>query len=223
MKPLASLLSPLRALADRIDALTVRERVILFVTGVVLVWGLTDALLLGPGERQRRELARQLDELVQRAAAAQQTLDGLIDRPDRLAEAVGRRDTLRRAVDTRLQAAAAVRGHLLAAQDMPRVLEGLLARQPGLRLVSLKTLDPEPVVPVTDGTVDGGQAAFYRHGVELTLEGGYADLTGYLRTLEQVPLGVLWGRADLDASAHPRLRLTLLLYTVSDNRTWLQL
>lgn len=222
MKPSGLLPRPLRALAARVDALTPRERVILFVTGLVLVWGLADTLLLGPGQRQRQELSRQLAELGQRATVAQQALDSLANRPDRQAEATRRRDALRQEVTTRLQAAATLRGHLVEARDMPRVLENLLARQPGLRLVSLKTLTPEPLTPATGGEADSGDAAYFRHGVELTLEGGYAALTDYLRGLEQAPLGVLWARADLDASEHPQLRLTLLLYTLSENRTWLK-
>lgn len=214
-------LQPLRALAARVDALTPRERVILFITGLVLVWGLADTLLLGPGQRQRQELSRQLAELGQRATAAQQALDVLAARPDRKTEAARRRDALRQDVMSRLQAAATLRGHLVEARDMPRVLENLLARQSGLRLVSLKTLAPEPIAAATDAA-DPNAAAYFRHGVELTLEGGYAALTSYLRGLEQAPLGVLWASADLDASDHPHLRLTLVVYTLSENRTWLK-
>jgi MSHA biogenesis protein MshJ len=266
MKHLAQ---PLQALSARINALTPRERVILFVTGLVLVWGLTDTLLLGPGQRQREALSGQLAELGHRATAAQQALDTLVSRPDKPAEARQRRDALAREVDTRLQATAALRGHLVNARDMPRVLESLLARHPGLRLVSLKTLAPKPIAQPTGASADIGEAAYYRHGVELTLEGGYAALTGYLRGLEGAAgarsrgpacgdatvevangacptaslspatgshlaaqgtappcagaaQGVLWASADLDASDHPHLRLTLVLYTLSENRTWLK-
>lgn len=213
---------PLQALSGRIDALSPRERVILFVTGLVLVWGLADTLLLGPGQRQREDLSRQLAELGSRATAAQQALDALASRPDRQAEARQRRDALQREVETRLQATATLRSHLVRPRDMPRVLESLLASQPGLRLVALKTLAPEPVAQPA-GAPDGtGEPAYYRHGVELTLEGGYAALTRYLQELEQAPMGVLWARADLDASDHPHLRLTLELYTLSEDRTWLK-
>lgn len=217
MKSLGQALQPLQALSARIDALTVRERVILFVTGLVLVWGLGDALLLGPAQRQRTALAEQLTELSARAGSAQQSLETLAGRPDKPAEARRRRAALEREVDIRLKATAALRGHLVEARDMPRVLEGLLARQPGLRLVALKTLAPEPIAQLAEGS-----AAYYRHGVALTLEGGYTALTSYLRGLEQAPLGVLWASADLDASDHPHLRLTLVVYTLSENTTWLK-
>lgn len=212
-----TLSQPLQTLFARIDALTPRERVVLFITGLVLVWGLADSLLLGPGQRQREALSGQLAELSARAGSAQQTLQTLAGRPDKPAEARQRHATLQRELDIRLEATAALRGHLVDARDMPRVLEGLSVRQPGLRLVALKTLAPEPVAQPAEGP-----APYYRHGVELTLEGGYTALTSYLRGLEQAPLGVLWASADLDASDHPRLRLSLRLYTLSENRTWLK-
>jgi len=114
----------------------------------------------------------------------------------------------------------------------------MLAGQPGLRLVSLDTLPPEPVgVPVSDKAQSTQQtpaaqttqatpttpppAALYRHGVKLTLTGNYAALTRYMTRLEHLPVGFYWARAELDAHEHPEISLTLILYTLSQEATWL--
>jgi MSHA biogenesis protein MshJ len=55
----------------------------------------------------------------------------------------------------------------------------------------------------------------------LTLVGNYAALTRYLEKLESLPVGFYWSRAELDASGHPEISLTLTLYTLSLERTWL--
>lgn len=216
MKPFAK---HLHALAARIDGLTPRERAILFCTGLVLVWGLTDVLLLRPVEQRRTALAGQMAELRTRTASAEQAVLALSARPDLAAQDRERLAALERELAARMQATAALGERLIDAKDMPRVLEGLLARQPGLRLAGLQTLAPEPIGRAPDDAA--ASAAFYRHGVELVMEGSYAGLTRYLEGLERAPLGVLWGRMELDAGDHPRLRLTLVVYTLSENRAWL--
>jgi len=63
----------------------------------------------------------------------------------------------------------------------------------------------------------------YRHGVELTVDGSYADLLTYLKALEAMPQRVLWGGVQLKVEQHPKATLTLRLYTLSLSRTWLEI
>lgn len=63
----------------------------------------------------------------------------------------------------------------------------------------------------------------YRHGVELVLEGSYADLLGYLQAMEALPQRVLWGGVQLQVEQHPRCVLTLRVYTLSRDPNWLEL
>jgi MSHA biogenesis protein MshJ len=73
------------------------------------------------------------------------------------------------------------------------------------------------------GLSDPALATLYRHGVELQLEGSYADLLDYLKTLEAMPQRVLWGGISLKVEQHPKAVLTLRLYTISRDRHWLEI
>jgi MSHA biogenesis protein MshJ len=57
--------------------------------------------------------------------------------------------------------------------------------------------------------------------MELTLQGSYLDLLDYLTRLEQMPVQMFWANASMDASDYPRVRLTLVLYTLSLDKDWL--
>ena len=57
--------------------------------------------------------------------------------------------------------------------------------------------------------------------MEIKLEGGYADLAEYLARLEKSGQKLLWERVSLSAEQHPRLVLTLTVYTLSLDRAWL--
>lgn len=100
------------------------------------------------------------------------------------------------------------------AQMLP-LLEQLLSRQHGLTMRNLQSLGKT--------TLGDGQPAIYRHGVELTVEGRYADLLDYLRALEASPQRLLWGSLQLKVLQHPQVRLTLRLHTLSTEAHWVEI
>ena len=63
----------------------------------------------------------------------------------------------------------------------------------------------------------------WRHGIEITLEGSYADLSAYVQNLEALPQRVLRGGMSFQVEAHPKATLTLTLYTLSLDHSWLEI
>jgi len=63
----------------------------------------------------------------------------------------------------------------------------------------------------------------YRHGVEMTVQGSYADMVAYMEALEKLPVQLFWGKAVLDASNYREAKLTLTLYTLSLDDKWMKL
>jgi MSHA biogenesis protein MshJ len=94
----------------------------------------------------------------------------------------------------------------------------MLSRNKRLTLVDLRTL---PVAPIAPQTVSGAPAGMFRHGLELTVRGTYAELYEYLRLLEELPSQLYWARAELTVSEHPLLTLKLTIHTISFDRAWL--
>jgi len=118
---------------------------------------------------------------------------------------------------------------LVRPEDMNGLLERLLVRQSGLRLISLKTLAPQSVLrekeaaKEADGKPVERSFDLYRHGVEIRLEGSYGQLQAYLAQLEKLPQRLLWGRLSYRVIDYPRSELTLTVYTLSPDKTWLTL
>jgi MSHA biogenesis protein MshJ len=115
---------------------------------------------------------------------------------------------------------AALARSLVAPAEMTALLEGLLRRQPGVRLVSLRSIAAEQVKANANAE---HPLALFRHGVEVELEGGWSDLHGYLKAIEQSPKHLLWGQLDLKVRKYPRAVLKLTLYTLGTESSWLQL
>lgn len=119
---------------------------------------------------------------------------------------------------------------LVAPQAMTAFLQNLLAGNRSLQLRNLETLPAEPALanPVPSGTAANDKTAaetskLYKHGVRMRLAGSYRDLLAYVTELERAPQRVLWGDMKLDAAAYPRVEMTLTIYTLSLDKTWLVL
>lgn len=204
---------------EKIDALSPRERVILFALLLAGLWAVMDALLLGPLDKARQAEQTKMQAAVSQIASAQEALTLQASQTDPARVAEQRRSSALQALITRMQEAERSQSRLVAAKDMIQVLENLLRNQPGLRLVHLETLEPEPVGLPAHAKAE--EAALFRQGVRLTLVGGYENLVRYMEGLERLPLGFYWSRAELDAGGHPHIELTLTLYTLSTEKTWL--
>jgi MSHA biogenesis protein MshJ len=210
----------LAALLEKVDALTLRERVILLTLGLALIFALFDSVLTAPVAQRLKQLEQETTRANERNQAAQALLADLAGKADPDVALRQRLVAARANYERRLEQTAGLRAGLIPAREMPGLLEELASAYPGLRLVGLRNLPPEPVGELAK---QDGPPALYRHGVEIEVEGGYAQLVGFLERAERMPRQPFWDHAALDASKHPALRLKLRLYTLSQEETWLAL
>ena len=220
-------------LAGRYDALQVRERW-LVAMGVLFGIGFIGyGLFIDPALKSAQQAERSaVEQRAQLASVHAQTqaLQSPGQNPDVAAqtELEGLKKQLG-GLAARLQV---MEGSLVPPQQMSTMLEDMIGARTGLRLLSLKTL---PVAPVLEKKADavnktaansaakpeGPLAGLFRHGIEIKLEGSYAELTAYLERLEQSKMKLLWSNVSLSAEKHPTLVLTLTVYTLSLDRAWL--
>ncbi len=210
------------------DARTLRERALITGLGVAAVVLLVDTLSLSPMAVQQKRLSGQLTEARAAIRAGEMALAGSSSQEDPDEVKRRYRDELRRQIaemDQRLQG---LQQQLVQPDQVSRLLEGVLGKDRGLALVSLRKLPVQ--LYRTNGAAKAAdpkaQAAesgrgIYQHSFEIQIEGSYSELHAYLKRLEGLQWQLFWGKAELDASAHPRLRLTLTLHTLSLNKAWL--
>jgi MSHA biogenesis protein MshJ len=224
--------------ALRMDAASLRERVMIFAAATVVIVALLNALLIEPEFARQRRLSKEvaqrqdnirvMQEQLQKMALARQANPDQQNR-DRL-EALRRRAAELEAQLTEEQRKFA------PPERIGALLEEMLARNRRLQLTELRTL-PVAAIQVGESAAAARPAAqtapgkppatpvpggpIYRHGVEITVKGSYLDLLAYLRDLEKLPNQMYWGRLDLTVSAHPQVTLKLSVYTLSLDLAWL--
>lgn len=221
-------LAPLKAAWDRrarrIDALSLRERVILFLSIVAVLAAVFDTLVLSPlSARAKQRSATQaqqsaeLGQLREQFVAASRTVgtDPATELRQRLEAAQAERQRL----DGELRNG----GSLRDAEALSAVLQRLLAQQPGLVLERLNLLDETPVttaaatVGSARGSISSAMPGMSWQGVELQMQGSYRELQHYLQALEHELPGLRWGEMRLAAGATgdaPRLVAQLFLLKV---------
>jgi MSHA biogenesis protein MshJ len=204
---------------------------------VAVVVALLDTLLLNPLAVQQKRFSAQLSE----ARMAIKTGEIMIaaSRGQADPDEVKRRyrDELRKQIaeiDDRLQG---LQKQLVPPDQVAKLLEGVLKKERGLTLVSLRKLPVQryqtsgvpaqsaaaPAKPAAGSEAAAGVAdrSIYQHSFEVSVEGSYAELHAYLARLEALPWQLFWGKVTLEAGDHPKLRLTLTLHTLSLNKAWL--
>lgn len=220
-----------RAWEERIDAMSLRERALVFIALLAVLYLLAAHLVLGPLLAQREALQRALKGKEQEIASIQRQIQALVVQDDldptsperrRLAELEARR----KALDEQL---ARTTSGLVSPREMARLVEQVLARNRGLQVLRLESLPPTPLhesdagrpAAAAAGAGTASEAGIYKHGMRIELKGRYFDIVAYLRALEQLPWKVFWGEVRLESEEHPFSRLTLQIYTLSTHRGWI--
>ncbi|MGD9600095.1 MAG: type II secretion system protein GspM [Steroidobacteraceae bacterium] len=205
--------------AERIDAASLRERVFMFAAGALVVIYVASVALIQPLRDRQRQLGAEIAQKEKELRAVQLGLQRIVRERQRDPDTANRERIAQlrgelQALDSRV---AEEQRRFTPPERMRAVLEEMLQRDRRLRLVDLKTL---PVTVFADSPEQKGRKV-YRHGVELTLAGGYLDFYRYLRALEALPTQLYWGRAELAVATYPAATLKLTVYTLSFDQAWL--
>ncbi|NRF71113.1 hypothetical protein HLB44_29365 [Aquincola sp. S2] len=203
----------------RFDARAARERLLLIAASLALLGLMADFFLLRPAladwsaARARHAVAV---AALQRAGADEARRVAV---EQQLARDVAQGQAR---VDHAAAELRALRATLVAAPEMGPLLARLLSGVAGVQVRSMLSLGPTEAAAAGAGA-PAAATPLYRHGVELVLEGRYADLLGGLQAIEALPQRMLWGGLRLQVEQHPTVVLTVRLYTLSEQRSWLEL
>ena len=199
---------------DRIDALSLRERVFLFISVIACALALADVLWLSPVQTAYKQLA-------QRFASQSAELERLrgelrtVARPVDPAKAV--RDDIAVATE-RLDAINADIKALVpmdkSGPELEQVLVQLLRRHDGLVLQGLSTMKAEAAPTAASAGIAGAApTGLTKRGLELRVTGPYPELVRYIKTLETAMPALRWGALTLKSEKQPP-ELKLQVYAV---------
>lgn len=220
----------LNAFIAKVDGMSIRERALIFAALAFALVSAINTLFLDPLLAEQKRMSSQMVQQQEKMKEIQAQLAALIE-AKKADEHAPQRQRIFELKDSIAQGDAYLKetqDKLVPPEKMAHLLEQVLNKNMKLQLVSLNTL---PVSFLIEPSVEDVKAAvastvqerqIYKHGVQMTVRGSYADLLQYLNTLEGLPTQMFWGMAKLHVVQYPNAELTLTLYTLSLDKTWLQ-
>lgn len=211
----------------KVDGMSLRERALIFAAAAFAAVSLINTFFLDPLLAQQKGLSSQVVQQQEKMKETQAQLASLLQakQADEHAPQRERIRQLREQVAKGDAYLKATQDKLVPPEKMAALLEQVLARNSRLQLVELNTLPVslfiEPSADVATKAVVQEKQIF-KHGVQMTVRGSYADLMQYLAALEKMPTQMFWGMAKMNVVQYPSVELTVTLYTLSLDKTWLQ-
>lgn len=215
----------INSLQVRIDALSLRERGILFLVVVLVLYLLWNAMLMAPLEARQKTLLSQITNLRNETTSLDQQAVAIIERHNQDPNAAERNQLaqLQRASAALEQQLKEAISGLIEPQQMAKVLEEVLVRQKGLTFVRIENLGAEPLLskPQDEAQAAPAEAGIYKHSMRLEMQGNFANTLAYLRTLEALPWHFRWDAVELTMLDYPTARVVVTVHTLSLQQGWL--
>ena len=227
----------LKNIADKINNLSLRERAMVFIGLIAVIFTLWDSLLITPlANEQKKVLAeinkRNADRMVL-VTDIQKSIQKSEEDPD--AENVARLKALRsRLIDVQAELESST-DNLVTPNDMPKILETVLHKTGGLTLNNLRSLGVTPLVAkeeseketenktvkdATKLTADNIDNA-YKHGLRIEFNGDYLTTLNYLKQLEELEWGFFWDGFELNVNEYPDANASIEIFTLSLKEEWI--
>ena len=209
-------------MGERIDALSLRERGIMFSALLILLYMFASSVVFSPMQKEQRRLEQEVKLKYDQIAAITEQTQRIIHAATRDPEKENeiRLKQLREQlglVDPRL---AGMSQSLVSPRDMARFVEQVLTRNKALQVIRVESLPPAPIEP---GAAPEASKGVYKHGMRIEVRGRYNDIVRYLHALESMPWKVFWGQVTLESEERPLSRVTLVIYTLSLYQGWIGL
>ncbi|MBU1214151.1 MAG: type II secretion system protein M [Gammaproteobacteria bacterium] len=217
----------IEAAIAKIDEMSLRERALIFAAVAFALVSLINTILLDPLLAQQKRLSSQVVQQQEKMKEVQAQLASLLQakQADEHAPQRARMMQLKEQIAASEAYLKETGDRLVPPEKMAVLLEQVLSKNSRLQLVELNTLPVSQLIETSGDANAAGHTVgrqIFKHGVKLTVRGSYLDLLQYLTALEKLPAEMFWGMASMKVVKYPQAELTLTLYTLSLDKTWLQ-
>lgn len=219
------------AWGERFEAFSLRERGLIALGVIVVMFMLWDSLLLSPQEVKQKQIVAEMHDINQQT----ETLTNQISEMSAAlqggeAEHINARmRELKNLLGKLEQQQKDLTVEFIQPAQMAGVLRDMLHAESGLVLTKLESLGAEPLFPVEESDKTENQKTskrshqpeIYKHGLRIVFEGDYFKTLDYLRALEGMPWRLYWDNVEYQVSKYPRASVAITVHTLSLHEGWI--
>lgn len=207
-------------LSDKFLALSLREKWLLFVCGLVGLSMLVFTLLIEPAYlnlQEKNVKSMSLTQSNQKQQGELLVLQAKLNKdPDKEID-LELKKLLVESQELSFELAEIV-DRLVTPSQMAQLLESVLNAGNGLKLESLESLQPEAI---SDNQENSDNSKYFLHPVRMELTGSYFDISIYLQALESLPVSYYWRTFEYSVEEYPKARLVFEVYTLGTRQEFI--
>lgn len=207
-------------LSDKFLALSLREKWLLFVCGLVGLSMLIFTLLIEPAYldlQEKNVKSMSLTQSNQKQQGELLVLQAKLNKdPDKEID-LELKKLLVESQELSFELAEIV-DRLVTPSQMAQLLESVLNAGNGLKLESLESLQPEAI---SDNQENSDNSKYFLHPVRMELTGSYFDISIYLQALESLPVSYYWRTFEYSVEEYPKARLVFEVYTLGTRQEFI--
>jgi len=227
------------AWAERFEAFSLRERGLITLGVIVVMFMLWDAVLMSPEEVKQKQTVAKMHEMIQQTETINlQIREMSAALKGGEARHINARITELRDLLTKLkQQQKELTVEFIQPAQMAGVLRDMLNAESGLLLTQLESLGAVPLFPPPeDETTNAStgssvtalekkmrkhQPEIFKHGMRIVFEGDYFKTLKYLQALEAMPWSLYWDNVEYHVLKYPRARVAITVHTLSLQEGWI--
>jgi len=209
-------------LLEKIDSRVLRERVLIFLTLLAVIFLLWNFLVQARFDRERDALQAEATKVASEQQALQTQMSTMAmamasDPAIAKTNIIQKLNTDIAAVEARLSG---LSQGLISAEQLPKVLEDVLLRTSSVKLLQVRTLAATELQLVaadasSEGKPASGGTGVYKHGVLIRVAGSYPQLIQLMTEIEALQWKFYWESLDYTVKQYPNAEIDIRVFTLS--------
>ena len=230
------------AWAERYEAFSLRERALVMVAIIVLMFMLWDAMLMSPEGLRQKQIVEKMQTMNQQTEALNSQIQEMSAalRGGEAEHIQARIAELRGLLASLTQQQKELTVEFIQPVQMAKVLRDMLASESGLVLTKLESLGAQPLFPPSEGEKKDKEKSgavaldpsveksnlshrpeIYKHGMRIVFEGDFFKTLRYLQALEAMPWRLYWDNVEYQVIGYPKARVAITVHTLSLHEDWI--
>jgi len=210
-------------LSSKINELSLRERLMVIVTIVVLLGFVWWHFFASPLQLKTRTVVKQNESLTVEVQTLKTTRKVI---QQRISEGVHKASQQKLGVlKQELQRVKKILDkktlELIEPDEMFELMQQLIFAESKLKLTGMKRKLVKTLFTHEEDV--GHQPEIYRHVMQVNFEGRYKDILQYTKKLEDLEWKLIWDKISLTTTAYPLIRAEIEISTLSDSKHWVGL
>jgi MSHA biogenesis protein MshJ len=212
---------------ERFEAFSLRERALISIAMVVVMFLLWDALLMSQEGLRQKQMVAEMHSINEKVAAVNGQIRDMTAalRGGEAQQVTARVQEIRTLLASLEQQQADLTVEFIRPSQMAGVLRDMLKAENGLVLTKLESLGASPLFPPSKDAAEketrSEHPGIFKHGMRIEFEGDYFKTLHYLKSLEAMPWRLYWDNVEYQVLDYPRARIAITVHTLSLDEGWI--